>query len=98
MTCGWEAEPGEGRGEVDGLARRTQYHAVIVAHERSGSMNATVPCYLPIEEIRVVGSLLEPFPGDVAAHATGQRSPEHGLVVPKILDFDEASSTFTWER
>lgn len=44
-------------------------------------------CYLPVEERRVVASLLQAFPEDVADALSGAVTSWRGLVVPKIDDF-----------
>jgi NADH-quinone oxidoreductase subunit F len=51
-------------------------------------------CYLPIEEIRLVDSLLRAFPDDVAAHLDGSCGLRHGLPVPKIVGFDDTTARF----
>jgi hypothetical protein len=43
-------------------------------------------CYLPVQEQRVVASILQAFPDEVAAALDGQRPPSRGLQVPKLVD------------
>jgi NADH-quinone oxidoreductase subunit F len=51
-------------------------------------------CYLPVEERRVVSSLLQAFPEDVAAALGGEGLPERGLVVPKIVDIADGTVVY----
>jgi len=46
-------------------------------------------CFLPVEEQRVVGSLLRAFPEEFAAHLEGNcPNPRGDLIAPKIVDLD----------
>jgi NADH:ubiquinone oxidoreductase subunit F (NADH-binding) len=51
-------------------------------------------CYLPVEERRVISSLLQAFPEDVAAALSGETGDWRDLVLPKIVDFGEAGVVF----
>jgi NADH-quinone oxidoreductase subunit F len=44
-------------------------------------------CYLPVEERRVISSLLRAFPDEVASALAGQPYPRRALLLPKIVDF-----------
>lgn len=44
-------------------------------------------CYLPVEERRVISSLLQSFPEDVTAALRGDTTGWRDLVLPKIVDF-----------
>jgi NADH-quinone oxidoreductase subunit F len=44
-------------------------------------------CYLPVEERRVVSSLLRAFPDEVAGALAGEPLPRRDLLLPKIVDF-----------
>lgn len=43
-------------------------------------------CYLPVEERRVVSSILQAFPEEVAAALDGQPAVPRDLILPKIVD------------
>jgi NADH-quinone oxidoreductase subunit F len=43
-------------------------------------------CYLPVEERRVISSLLQAFPEDVVAALDGAPLPRRDLVLPKVVD------------
>jgi NADH:ubiquinone oxidoreductase subunit F (NADH-binding) len=52
-------------------------------------------CYLPVEEQRVVSSLLRAFPEDFAAHIETGRCPHpRSLSVPKLVDIDDGDVTY----
>ena len=52
-------------------------------------------CYLPVEEQRVVSSLLRAFPGDFATHIETGRCPRpRTLPVPKIVDITDGDVTY----
>jgi NADH-quinone oxidoreductase subunit F len=52
-------------------------------------------CYLPVEEQRVVSSLLRAFPGDFAAHIETGRCPRpRTLPVPKVVDIGDGEVTY----
>jgi NADH-quinone oxidoreductase subunit F len=52
-------------------------------------------CYLPVEEQRVVASLLRAFPEDFAAHIETGRCPHpRDLPVPKIVDITDGDVTY----
>jgi NADH:ubiquinone oxidoreductase subunit F (NADH-binding) len=65
--------------------------------ERLRTVTDARRCYLPVEEVKVVGSVLNAFDGDVQAHLSGACALRHGLPVPKIADFDEATGRFTFD-
>jgi len=43
-------------------------------------------CYLPVEEQRVVSSILRTFPEDFVAHLEGRCDRRHQIPIPKIVD------------
>ena len=52
-------------------------------------------CYLPVEEQRVVASLLRDFPDDFATHIETGRCPRpRPLPVPKIVDITDGDVTY----
>ena len=51
-------------------------------------------CYLPVQEQLVVSSLLQTFPGDVAAALGGQPLAARGLTVPKLVELADGRATF----
>jgi NADH:ubiquinone oxidoreductase subunit F (NADH-binding) len=51
-------------------------------------------CYLPVQEQRVVSSILKAFPHDVAAALEGRPLPARGLQVPKLVDLAGGRATF----
>ncbi|MGH9112037.1 MAG: NADH-ubiquinone oxidoreductase-F iron-sulfur binding region domain-containing protein [Acidimicrobiales bacterium] len=51
-------------------------------------------CYLPVQEQRVISSLLQTFPGDVAAALGGQPPAGRGLDVPKLVDLADGRATY----
>jgi NADH-quinone oxidoreductase subunit F len=55
-------------------------------------------CYLPVEERRVVSSLLQAFPEDVADALGGDTVKWRGLVLPKIVDFGEHGVIYDEEQ
>jgi NADH:ubiquinone oxidoreductase subunit F (NADH-binding) len=50
-------------------------------------------CYLPVQEQRVVASILQAFPDEVAAALGGQPAPARGLQVPKLVDLRDGRAT-----
>jgi NADH:ubiquinone oxidoreductase subunit F (NADH-binding) len=50
-------------------------------------------CYLPVQEQRVVSSILQAFPDEVAAALDGQPLPERGFLVPKLDDLADGVAT-----
>ncbi|HVM41195.1 MAG TPA: NADH-ubiquinone oxidoreductase-F iron-sulfur binding region domain-containing protein [Acidimicrobiia bacterium] len=58
-------------------------------HARLKTVTDGNRCYLPVQEQRVVSSLLQTFPEEVAAHLDGRGCPlPRRLVLPKIVDLD----------
>jgi len=53
---------------------------------RLGTVTDGNRCYLPVEERRVVSSLLQAFPDEVAAALAGEPFPRRDLLLPKIVD------------
>jgi NADH-quinone oxidoreductase subunit F len=53
---------------------------------RLGTVTDGNRCYLPVEERRVVSSLLQAFPDEVAAALAGEPYPRRDLLLPKIVD------------
>jgi NADH-quinone oxidoreductase subunit F len=51
-------------------------------------------CYLPVEERRVVSSLLQAFPEDVADALGGVVPKWRGLVLPKIVDLADGAAVY----
>lgn len=43
-------------------------------------------CYLPVDEQRVVSSILRTFPEDFVAHLEGRCDRRHQIPIPKIVD------------
>jgi len=51
-------------------------------------------CYLPVEERRVVSSIMKAFPEDVADALDGGPIKRRGLVLPKIVDLRDGTVTY----
>jgi len=51
-------------------------------------------CYLPVQEQRVIASLLQAFPDEVAAALDGDALPERGFTVPKLVDLAGGTATY----
>ena len=51
-------------------------------------------CYLPVEERRVISSILQAFPEDVAAALAGEGPARRGLVLPKIVDLADGQVVY----
>ena len=52
-------------------------------------------CYLPVQEQRVVGSLLEAFVDEFAEHLEGDGCPRpRDLPIPKLVDLDGGTATY----
>ena len=51
-------------------------------------------CYLPVEERRVISSILQAFPEDVAAALSGEGPEPRGLVLPKIVDLVDGTVVY----
>jgi NADH:ubiquinone oxidoreductase subunit F (NADH-binding) len=51
-------------------------------------------CYLPVQEQRVVSSILAAFPDEVAAALEGRPVPERAFVVPKLVDLAGGAATY----
>jgi NADH-quinone oxidoreductase subunit F len=51
-------------------------------------------CYLPVEERRVISSILRAFPEDVAAALSGEAPKSRGLVLPKIVDLVDGTVVY----
>jgi NADH-quinone oxidoreductase subunit F len=51
-------------------------------------------CYLPVEERRVIASLLEAFPEDFLAHLEGPCPRPREIPVPKIVDLEAGEVTY----
>ena len=50
-------------------------------------------CYLPVQEQRVVASILQTYPDEVAAALDGRPLPARGLQVPKLVDVRDGTAT-----
>jgi len=74
-----------GRAEVDDLD--------VVAYRLSTVTDGN-RCYLPVEERRVIASILQAFPEDVAAALSGEGLPARGLVLPKIVDMADGKVVY----
>ena len=52
-------------------------------------------CFLPVQEQRVISSILRRFPEDVVAHLEGGRCPRpREIPVPKIVDLVDGSVVY----
>jgi NADH-quinone oxidoreductase subunit F len=51
-------------------------------------------CYLPVQEQRVVGSIVTAFADEVNAALDGVPLPHRGLVVPKLVDLADGVATY----
>ncbi|MGH9261775.1 MAG: NADH-ubiquinone oxidoreductase-F iron-sulfur binding region domain-containing protein, partial [Acidimicrobiales bacterium] len=51
-------------------------------------------CYLPVQEQRVVGSVLATFVDEVNAALDGQPLPARGFVLPKLVDLADGVATY----
>jgi NADH-quinone oxidoreductase subunit F len=51
-------------------------------------------CYLPVEERRVVSSILQAFPEEVAAALDGQPPPSRNLLLPKIVELKDGRALY----
>jgi NADH-quinone oxidoreductase subunit F len=49
-------------------------------------------CYLPVQEQRVIASILQAFPEEVAAALDGLSLPARGLLVPKLVDLRDGKA------
>jgi NADH-quinone oxidoreductase subunit F len=49
-------------------------------------------CYLPVQEQRVIASILQAFPEEVAAALDGLPLPARGLPVPKLVDLRDGKA------
>jgi len=68
---------GDGRGDEGQLER---------IHERLATVTDANRCYLPVEEQRVISSILRAFPEDFVAHLEHGCPHPRDIVVPKIVD------------
>jgi NADH-quinone oxidoreductase subunit F len=51
-------------------------------------------CFLPVEEQQMLGSILRAFPQDFDAHLSGPCPSHRQIVVPKLVDLDNAGATY----
>ncbi len=51
-------------------------------------------CYLPVEERRVVTSILQAFPEEIAAALDGQPRPVRNLLLPKIVQLSDGRAVY----
>jgi NADH:ubiquinone oxidoreductase subunit F (NADH-binding) len=51
-------------------------------------------CYLPVQAQRVVASLLDAFPEEVAAALAGEAVVARGLALPKLIDLHDGTATY----
>lgn len=90
-----------GTGEVTAyldriLAGRGTDHDVEVIGARLVTVTDANRCYLPVQEQRLIGSLLRAFPEDFAAHLEG-RAPSAEARIPKIVDLLD-DGTAVWDE
>jgi NADH:ubiquinone oxidoreductase subunit F (NADH-binding) len=76
---------------VDGRATPDDLEVVAFRLETCTDGNR---CYLPVEERRVVSSLLQAFPDEVAAALGGEPLPRRDLVLPKIVDLADGKVVY----
>lgn len=74
-----------GKGSEGDLERIEQWLPLVVDANR---------CYLPVEERRVVASLLLSFPEDFAAHLEGPCPRPRDIPVPKIVNLEAGNVTY----
>ena len=74
-----------GKGSAGDLERIEEWLPLVVDANR---------CYLPVEERRVVASLLLSFPEDFAAHLEGPCPRPRDIPVPKIVDLEAGKVTY----
>lgn len=92
-----------GTGEITAALERIEVAAggsrdVELVHERLLTVTDGNRCYLPIEEVRLIESLLNAFPEDIERHLDGSCERRHDLPVPKILGFDDDSGRFLFDE
>ena len=51
-------------------------------------------CYLPVQEQRVVGSIITAFADEVNAALDGTPLPDRGEVVPKLVELADGEATY----
>ena len=54
-------------------------------------------CYLPVEAAELIPSLLARFSDEFSAQVASPATPSQPYLVPKIVDFDEATRVFTYD-
>ena len=68
---------------------------VAVIGARLGNVTDGNRCFLPVEEQKVVGSILRAFPEEFAAHLEGDcPNPRTDLIAPKIADLADGVVTY----
>ncbi|HEV2760078.1 MAG TPA: NADH-ubiquinone oxidoreductase-F iron-sulfur binding region domain-containing protein [Acidimicrobiales bacterium] len=68
---------------------------VAVIGARLGNVTDGNRCFLPVEEQKVVGSILRAFPEEFAAHLEGDcLNPRTDLIAPKIADLADGVVTY----
>jgi NADH:ubiquinone oxidoreductase subunit F (NADH-binding) len=77
-------------------ARATQYHLEEALYEARSAPQGN-RCYLPVEGAELIPSLLARFSDEFAAQIASPASPSQPYLVPKIVDFDEATRVFTYD-
>jgi NADH:ubiquinone oxidoreductase subunit F (NADH-binding) len=65
---------------------QARQHDLDVVRRRVGSVADRARCFLATQHQVVVGSLLEGFPDDFTAHASGERPPLESELVAELLD------------
>src|ERR1019366_6196178 len=63
-------------------------------HQRLTTVTDANRCYLPVEEQRVISSILRAFPEDFVAHLEGSCPRPREIPVPKIVDLTAAGVVY----
>jgi NADH-quinone oxidoreductase subunit F len=83
---------------TEGLERLAAGHAVPEDVETMAYRLRTVTdgnrCYLPVQEQRVVGSIITAFADEVNLALDGTPLPARGLQVPKLVDLADGTATY----
>jgi NADH:ubiquinone oxidoreductase subunit F (NADH-binding) len=74
-----------GKGTTEDLERIQQRLTIVADANR---------CYLPVEERRVIASILASFPEDFAEHLEGPCSRPREVPVPKIVELENGQVTY----
>jgi NADH-quinone oxidoreductase subunit F len=79
------------RSESDG---RDLLDRVVLASRRAPQGNR---CYLPAEGAALIPSLVQAFRSDFEARIASTEATDREYVIPKIVDFDDATHAFTYD-